>query len=222
MAGATGLEPATSGVTGRRSNQLSYAPSASTGEAPLSSPPQSVKPTAPAQMAGSSGGQAVQAGVLGERYYRDAPASTEKRLSMPQNQLQPGNVTHDRADPENWRVAFEIDSVEALIRGVRRIWVYSDQGTHFSAWWAMRDSNPRPPRCKRGALPTELIALPPCARIVPTMPGSPCGSGAGALPEIDAGQSLGVNSWRSIPGGQCPGVNPPGVNSGSRATLCRA
>jgi hypothetical protein len=26
MAGATGLEPATSGVTGRRSNRLSYAP----------------------------------------------------------------------------------------------------------------------------------------------------------------------------------------------------
>jgi hypothetical protein len=32
-AGATGLEPATSGVTGRRSNQLSYAPeSARTGQ----------------------------------------------------------------------------------------------------------------------------------------------------------------------------------------------
>jgi hypothetical protein len=26
-------------------------------------------------------------------------------------------------------------------------------------WWAMRDSNPRPPRCKRDALPAELIAL---------------------------------------------------------------
>ena len=28
MAGVTGLEPATSGVTGRRSNQLSYTPEA--------------------------------------------------------------------------------------------------------------------------------------------------------------------------------------------------
>jgi hypothetical protein len=35
-AGATGLEPAASGVTGRRSNQLSYAPEES-GE--LGSPP---------------------------------------------------------------------------------------------------------------------------------------------------------------------------------------
>ena len=31
MAGATGLEPAASGVTGRRSNQLSYAPEGSAG-----------------------------------------------------------------------------------------------------------------------------------------------------------------------------------------------
>src|SRR5207247_4147713 len=35
MAGATGLEPAASGVTGRRSNQLSYAPRASTRAALL-------------------------------------------------------------------------------------------------------------------------------------------------------------------------------------------
>ena len=33
-AGATGLEPATSGVTGRRSNQLSYAPSGGTFSMP--------------------------------------------------------------------------------------------------------------------------------------------------------------------------------------------
>ncbi len=31
MAGVTGLEPATSGVTGRRSNQLSYTPNATSG-----------------------------------------------------------------------------------------------------------------------------------------------------------------------------------------------
>src|SRR5690242_1842840 len=31
LAGATGLEPAASGVTGRRSNQLSYAPAGNTG-----------------------------------------------------------------------------------------------------------------------------------------------------------------------------------------------
>ena len=31
-------------------------------------------------------------------------------------------------------------------------------------WWAMRDSNPRPPRCKRDALPAELIALGELAR----------------------------------------------------------
>src|SRR5262245_35232601 len=24
-------------------------------------------------------------------------------------------------------------------------------------WWRRRDSNPRPPRCERGALPTELL-----------------------------------------------------------------
>jgi hypothetical protein len=39
-AGATGLEPATSGVTGRRSNQLNYAPdSAAVYRRPIFLPP---------------------------------------------------------------------------------------------------------------------------------------------------------------------------------------
>ena len=42
MAGATGLEPAASGVTGRRSNQLSYAPNVGSG-ADLNLTPRQVK-----------------------------------------------------------------------------------------------------------------------------------------------------------------------------------
>ena len=28
----------------------------------------------------------------------------------------------------------------------------------FRIWWTRGDSNPRPPRCERGALPAELLA----------------------------------------------------------------
>lgn len=38
MAGATGLEPAASAVTGQRSNQLSYAPNQRRGTLPQSNP----------------------------------------------------------------------------------------------------------------------------------------------------------------------------------------
>src|SRR6516162_895966 len=82
MAGATGLEPATSGVTGRRSNQLSYAPAALVPERAL-----------------------VMLPAKGVKY-------TRRRNATPSE----------------------------------------------SEWWAMRDLNPRPPRCKRDTLPAELIA----------------------------------------------------------------
>src|SRR5436305_8664133 len=37
--------------------------------------------------------------------------------------------------------------------GLTRTWVYLRAGK----WWSRRDSNPRPPRCERGALPAELL-----------------------------------------------------------------
>lgn len=45
----------------------------------------------------------------------------------------------------------------------------------WSRWWRRRDSNPRPPGCKPGALPTELR---PRAELVGTHPGWPCAAGS--------------------------------------------
>src|SRR3954469_6694139 len=50
-AGATGLEPATSGVTGRRSNRLSYAPSEPRLVKQSAPPPEEAETAWPAQLA---------------------------------------------------------------------------------------------------------------------------------------------------------------------------
>ena len=39
---------------------------------------------------------------------------------------------------------------------------------HPRIWWAVRDSNSRPSRCKRDALPTELTALLLTSPVIPT------------------------------------------------------
>ena len=38
------------------------------------------------------------------------------------------------------------------------VWLAYDADLLRDIWWTRRDSNPRPPRCERGALPAELLA----------------------------------------------------------------
>src|SRR5689334_17017400 len=42
-----------------------------------------------------------------------------------------------------------------------------DGPSWMQGWWSRRDSNPRPPRCERGALPAELLPQALCARRSP-------------------------------------------------------
>src|SRR5579864_6270318 len=39
-----------------------------------------------------------------------------------------------------------------------RFWNSEKSVKLFRIWWTRGDSNPRPPRCERGALPAELLA----------------------------------------------------------------
>src|SRR5258708_3061328 len=39
-----------------------------------------------------------------------------------------------------------------------RFWNSEKSVKFFKIWWTRGDSNPRPPRCERGALPAELLA----------------------------------------------------------------
>jgi hypothetical protein len=103
VARETGLEPATSGVTGRRSNQLSYSPATRHRNCRTGDPPDRVG-------AGPSQAQREASSAAWRPPYGGASAAT--------------------------------------------CWP-SRLATH---WWAVTDSNRRPSRCKRDALPTELTA----------------------------------------------------------------
>src|SRR5262249_24175604 len=106
MAGATGLEPATSGVTGRHSNQLSYAPATQSRRHLL---------------ARRSGGVKQLPGRIPAISLQHILTTTTKRYARC-----PSGVSL---------------CLRFLVLGLA--------GWSCRGWWAMRDSNPRPPRCKR-------------------------------------------------------------------------
>jgi hypothetical protein len=107
LARVTGLEPATSGVTGRRSNQLSYTRS----------------------------GRGEELGPLKRPVKRQPPGLLEKLSSFKPGSRIVGKLLPaliDRRWSSRWLTV--------------RL-VLSDD------WWAVTDSNRRPSRCKRDALP---------------------------------------------------------------------
>jgi hypothetical protein len=145
MAGATGLEPATSGVTGRRSNQLSYAP-----------------------MAFDRGGHPVPSGLT----LSPPPQTCQANRRQPrQHPTQPDLVVRSkRMVPERFvnrttrLIGWWCCSADRWGRPSVGIALFRRRN-RTGDWWAMRGSNPRPPRCKRGALPAELIAPMPPSRV---------------------------------------------------------
>ena len=124
MAGATGLEPATSGVTGRRSNQLSYAPAASTragtptpfGWRVSSQPPSNRAAETPALRYFDQFKPALNA--LETPVHAVEPALHRRKIDLQRGEItmQASDITFDRTTARDHLVELALHSVEAFVQ----------------------------------------------------------------------------------------------------------
>lgn len=134
VAGVTGLEPATSGVTGRRSNQLSYTPEPAAGRADRRGERRGTAPLLPSQAS-----RAFFGGDLSTARINPSSRKALRTPSVRPARRPKGKVTD---------VGRNRERRHGRPPCLRR------------QWWAVTGSNRRPSRCKRDALPTELTARP--------------------------------------------------------------
>ena len=153
MARLTGLEPATPGVTGRYSNQLSYnraAPNRSRLGCGLCVGFGGVKPILRDFVPGAGPAYARLQACDAHHRSRSLDRVEWTRTGTRARRLGTagfGWTLRTQSIAGRWR-----NPLSALLTG---------RGV-LGEWWAVRGSNPRPIRCKRIALPTELTAPGAC------------------------------------------------------------
>ena len=216
MARLTGLEPATPGVTGRYSNQLSYNRASRRPAAPnvrrvlgtvaggvkrrsaQNRPRREIVQMTPGQVVGRPGN-----GRQGIETCSVSPGIRRNRLRVKSLARQDDSLDGIGVDAgvtdRRWAsgsgrppVLRHPHGTSPLVRRIAGAW-----GVHAGKWWVVRGSNPRHPRCKRDALPTELTTragrFSPLARgpqeprrtrrVVPAPPGTPPPARPAAAPD---------------------------------------
>jgi hypothetical protein len=148
MARETGLEPATSGVTGRRSNQLSYSPACAPPRRPRRDPPDRIG-AGPGQAPREASRAAARPGR--KRGTPPAIAACPAWGMIPKS-CAPFSIFRHRIYPMSHEGMLQLFDFE--MRPIDQMSPF-DRG---ALWWAVTGSNRRPSRCKRDALPAELTA----------------------------------------------------------------
>ena len=121
MAGSTGLEPAASGVTGRRSNQLNY------------DPKRCVRPPLPLRSYGETSFVRVLAGLSAQTRIASENCQTKARRAQSLEERSLVYQTKLRSEP----------SLPEKLQRRSRVYLTKpkEQSLEGDVWWAVQDSN---------------------------------------------------------------------------------